>query len=607
MIRYFFVVFLCVSSLASAQLNLAEPVAIDSITVSTNRIELPFSDNSRSIQIITKEQLAQAPVISIAQALQYAAGVDVRQRGVHGVQSDISIRGGTFDQVLILINGVKVIDPQTGHHLMNLPIDIQQVERIEILKGPGARIQGQNAFAGAINIITKVPDELFLQAGLQLGENGLYGVRLTTALPGKVWKNMLSFSHDASKGYRHNTDYRITNAFYQSEIKLGKSSLGIDAGYTARTFGANGFYASPAFTEQFEMTQTSLIALRYRAVAGNWLLKPNLYWRRNRDEYIFIRSNPDVYRNVHVSQNMGAELHASYQSKLGYTGLGLEGNYVSLSSNNLGERKRFTTTAFAEHRFSLLNQSLDITPGVALNYYSDFGFRAFPGIDLGYRFNPRLKTFVNVGYTYRIPTYTDLYYQDAANIGNADLKPESALTAEWGLKYQTRVLSAQMAVFRRDGQDAIDWVKDSLNAPWQPQNFSRVVMNGAEFVGQVNFKALDIPVLRTLDLNYTFLNGAIKNQETALSRYALDNLRHQLTAGLDLQLWKNLWLNNRVRYCDRVNLDDYMLWDAKLMWRSKWLQVFVNASNVLGTQYTETNLVPMPGRWITAGITLKGF
>jgi iron complex outermembrane receptor protein len=151
----------CFMMAAVAQNNDKDTTIIElsDVIITENRMQTPFSESARSMYVITKSQLASLPVQSVAEALTYVPGVDIRQRGPMGIQTDIGIRGGTFDQTLILINGVKVSDPQTGHHSFNLPLNLDNIERIEVLKGQGARIYGQNAFNGAINIITKVPEK----------------------------------------------------------------------------------------------------------------------------------------------------------------------------------------------------------------------------------------------------------------------------------------------------------------------------------------------------------------------------------------------------------------------------------------------------------------
>lgn len=606
--RFYAIISILLCSLSlHAQQDTLRALDLPNILISDNRLEIKFSEVSRTIEVITKDQIRAAPAISVAELLQYVAGVDVRQRGAHGVQADVSIRGGTFDQTLVLVNGIKMTDPQTGHHALNLPIDIENIERIEVLKGPAARVYGQNAFAGAINIITKTPDEPFAQFQAQAGENGLGGVKFSASMPKGKMRHYISFSKDFSQGYRYNTDYDINNFFYQAERDLGESSLHFMAGYTERAFGANGFYASPNFTQQYEEVQTSLTALELRVRKNDWTITPRLYWRRNQDEYIFVRSNPSLYRNLHIGNVAGFETHARKRSNWGFTGLGLDVQGNWLVSNNLGERRRASAALFAEHRFVALSGRLDITPGILFHYFSDFGPFFFPGIDAGFDLGRGLRIYGNIGQTYRIPTYTDLYYQDAANVGNPDLQPESALSYEGGLKGSYFGWNFHAAWFRRDGRDLIDWTKEQVTDPWQPRNFGNVSMSGLEATAHFELHNL-LPGQRLFHrffLSYTYIDADILPNEFPFSRYALDNLRHQMQAGLELHLLKRLYLNTAFRFTDRVNLGGFEVLDARLYYETKKWGCFLEATNLLDEEYTQTNQVIMPGRWIRAGVNWR--
>ncbi|MEM9888856.1 MAG: TonB-dependent receptor [Bacteroidota bacterium] len=593
------ILFTAFSHCSLAQQKDSLSVLLEDIIIKENRLELPFSEASRTIEVITRAEIETAPAISVPELLQYVSGVDIRQRGPHGVQADVSIRGGTFDQTLILINGIKMSDPQTGHHAMNLPIDIENVERIEVLKGPGARVFGQNAFAGAINIITKTPDEQFAKIKVQAGQNTLGGVRFSAAFPKKKLHQYFSFSKDFSRGYKYNTDYDINNFFYQANAQLGAHELHVIAGYTEREFGANGFYASPEFMDQYEEIQTSLLAAEYRIIKGDWVVKPRVYWRRNQDEYVFVRSNPSLFRNLHIGHTVGAEINSSYQNNLGTTGIGIDVNRVSLSSNNLGSRERVATSVFLEHRFRFAN--IDVTPGILFNYFSDFDANFLPGIELGYDLGKGLRAYANAGYTYRVPTFTDLHYEDRANIGNENLQPESAITYEAGLKYQNRFLQSQVSAFSRLGNDLIDWTKEIDTLRWQPQNFTSVNLSGLD--ASLTMRFADNPLaLNYFNIAYTYIDAQIEESDVPFSRFALENLRHQLIIGIEEKITEKLFANIRFRYLDRVSLDDYSLVDLRFLWRSRSFNAFLEATNLLNVTYRETNLVTMPGRWIRGGL-----
>ncbi|MEZ4935582.1 MAG: TonB-dependent receptor [Saprospiraceae bacterium] len=577
---------------------------LEQVVISENRLSLPLSEQTRSIIVIDQKQLSTLPSQSVAGALQYFAGIDIRQRGPNGVQADAGIRGSTFDQVLILVNGIKISDLQTGHHSLNLPVDIENIERIEVLKGPGARVFGQNAFAGAINIITKNPDQPFFKIQASGGQHSLWGAKASGSFKTGSIKHYLSTSFDHSDGYKYNTDYDIANHFYQADIKSGKNRLQLMGGLTSRKFGANGFYASPAFMDQYEEIQTSLAALKIaRPLNNSVFLKSSVYWRRNRDDYVFVRENPSAYQNIHTSNNYGADLNLSISNKLGISGIGLDVNQLELESNNLGQRSRSVATLFVEHRFEWLDKKLSLTPGFQMNYYSDFDLNVLPGIDMGYDLSENIGLYANWGRTYRVPTFTDLYYSDQANRGNPDLQPEFANTYEIGLKtIHLDGWNGQMAFFHRQSNDIIDWSKADAADPWTPDNLIGVNTSGID--GNLTWSNISQrTVIQRVDVGYTYIQATtVDVEEGGFSRYALENLKHQLSVGVSLRYSQYFSQMVYFRHYDRVNLDDYQLVDTRLNFHWEKITAFVEATNLFDKTYKETNLVTMPGRWLKSGV-----
>lgn len=576
---------------------------LQEIPIHANRIQTGVNETSANVLVIDSETLQRSPSQSIPDALHYFAGIDIRQRGANGVQADAGIRGSTFNQVLILINGIKISDPQTGHHSLNLPIDMSNVDRIEVVKGPAARIYGQNAFAGAINIITRNPEDTFVKLQAVAGEHGLGGFRVGASVKDKGVSHYLSASRDFSDGYQYNTDYVISNYFYQSGWNTSMGKWDLLAGLTDRSFGANGFYASPENRDQYESVQTSLLALSLHSTPHkNYSLNHRLYWRRNEDEYLFIRNNPPAYRNLHVNSTLGYEVNASIPTQIGTAGVGLDVNHLWLTSNNLGPHERTVATVFAEHRFELLGNRLDITPGLQLNYYSDFGTNVFPGVDAGYVLTPHVRAYANWGYTYRVPTYTDLYYSDPVNVGNPDLKPEYAISYEAGVKLvDTPLLSGQAGYFVRNGKRIIDWTKENATDPWRPDNLIGVDTKGWETQFTIR-PAAEKSIFKQLDVSYTYID-ADKTGEAGFSRYALENLRHQVVASVSLRYGSRFTHSIYYRYVYRVNLPDYTVIDTRLAWQSKAFGWFLDVTNLLDQPYKETNLVTLPGRWIKSGVS----
>jgi len=591
--------------------------SLDSVIVRQNRIQMSYDKQNNNIQIMDKAQIATLPVKSVNELLSYIGGVDLRQRGPWGAQADVSIDGSTFDQVLVLINGVKISDPQTGHNMMNIPLPISAIDHIEVLRGSAARIYGVNALAGAINIITAMPQQNSVFAQAYAGSsftkdssNGetyySRGVQATAGITNGNQSHLLSVAQDQGNGYRYNTSMEAYRLFYQNKIKLNdKNSIEAMGGYVSNYYGAGLFYAAPNDANATEKVQTGLGAIAYNWKPNDKLkITPRLSYRYNKDDYIYIKQKPDLYHNVHETNVLSGELNASYQTGHGTAGAGLEFRNEEINSNSLGKRQRQNFGFYAEYRHNFTSR-LNASAGIYLNQNSDFGFQAFPAFDAGYKVNRRLKLFVNASTGQRLPTFTDLYYNGPSNIGNAGLKPELSSYAEGGVQFAHPFLDAKAAYFYRHSTDFIDWVRNSDTSKWQPQNFQSVNTQG--FSLSINYQLsrhLGWSERYQLNLvaNYTYLNQQLELPSEGTSKYTIDALRHQMNISLRSLLFRHLQLNLSARYQQRISNNDYTILDARVAYQVKNWMLYTDMNNLLDMQYREIGSVPMPGRWFTLGL-----
>jgi len=570
---------------------------IDEVNLQGRFLSIPYNEVNENVTVITKQQIQNSPATSIDELLQFHSGLDIKRRGSNGVQSDITIRGSSFEQVLILVNGIRMNDSQTGHNTFNLPFDISAVERIEIMKGSSAKLYGQNVYAGVINIVTKSSSEEQVTIKAQGGDFKTYDLSASATFGSEKFTNLFTISNGASDGYRFNTDYQISNFFYQNKLKLNDGSLSLQAGFSEKKFGASGFYATPSAINQYEETQASVVSLQYQQRFDKLSVNSSVYWRRGQDMYLFIRQNPSYYRNMHIGNNIGGTVNATYESSLGTTGIGVDYKKEFLASSNLGDRERDVTQVFFDHQFKFFNQKLEVNPGASWANYSGQNF-FYPGMDVGFIFNPNHKVFGAVSKGFRIPTFTDLYYVSPAEIGNPNLIPESAISSEIGYRFQNEKILAKVSGFIRNTDNGIDWLKETPESPWKAENVGKIHLKGFE----TEFKHQLFSFLN-YRLGYTYLDNQYKNEE--LSRYALQNLRHQFVAQVDVKFLK--YFSNQLiyKYSERVNLGSYNILDEQINFRYKDLNFYVLINNLTNTKYVETNLVPMPGRWFHVGFTYQ--
>ncbi len=575
---------------------------IDSITIHGKILNTPYAKVSENMEVITRKDIENSPAQSIDEVLQQYSGMDIRRRGANGVQSDVSIRGGSFDQVLILLNGVRMNDSQTGHNSLNIPVDLASVERIEIIKGPAARRFGQNAYAGAINIITKTSSEESARISAEGGDFSSYALGLSSTFGRENFTNLFQVSTNSSDGYRHNTDYEIRNVYYQNKFALQNGSIGLQAGFSEKKFGANGFYSSPNATEQYEEMQASIVSVQYEQRFQKWNIHSNVNWRRGQDMYLYNREKPEIYRNMHIGNNFGAEVNANYASSLGVTGFGAEFRKEFLASNNLGNQDRLISQLFFEHRFSLLSDRLQIIPGISWADFSNAGNYFYPGLDVGFDFNEHHKIYGNIAKVNRVPTFTDLYYLSRTESGNVNLQPENAVSSEVGYQFKKRNWMVKASVFMRDTDNMIDWIKNNHAELWTAENIAQVKTKGFETEVQIPVDAIHT----NINLSYTYLDNSFEIPYE-FSKYVAENLRHQFIAKLENRFLKYFSNQLTYRYLERVSTGKYQLLDEKLTFKKGNFETYLLVNNLTNTDYTEVFGVPMPGRWFHLGVafTLK--
>ena len=656
--KILFLIFLVFGLIFIPSTNIGQEVIIDEIEVSSSRVPMTYSESSRVVEIIDQEEIQRSPATSLEDLLESKLSIDVRERGSHSVQTDVSLRGGSFDQVMIMVNGVSLNDPQTGHHSMNIPVPLENIDRIEILEGPGSRIYGPNAFSGVINIITSTEtSENTFDLSLSAGQHNLLtGAANSNFSTGKV-KNFVSVSKQQSDGYIDNTDFDINTVYYQGILPSKVGRFKFQSGWMDKQFGANSFYTA-SYPDQFEQIRSYFGNLSYETGNKN-RFKAKVYARNHHDRFELFREDEDYYikqngywindadtagygggyfyggHNYHMTHVHGADVSLTTQSKFGKTAFGANYRNEKIWSNVLGNpmndtidapfendgvftksQERKNISIFAEHSVTLKKWSF--AGGVLANFHEDFDWNFSPGIDLSYQISLRTRLFASVNQSVRMPTFTDLYYVGPTNIGNPDIKPEKALTSEIGVKYVTPKIRTHVSVFHRDGTNMIDWVKLTAEDKWESQNITEVKSFGVEMNTSFNIEKIvgKKIFINSIDLNYSYIELS-KSSGDYISRYALDNLKHKLGILIDHKLWKNASLCWNIMGQDRngsysdaetgkeEDYDPFLLVDAKLRYKMGYFTTFIEASNIFAVDYFDHGNLEMPGRWIRVGANLN--
>jgi iron complex outermembrane receptor protein len=606
---------------------------LDEVLIGAQRAPVAFSQVARIVSVINREEIEAAPVQSIQELLEYALSVDVRQRGIHGVQADISVRGGSFDQTLILLSGINISDPQSGHHALNLPVSLKNIQRIEILEGPSARVFGPNAFSGAINIITTTEGNSSIKADILTGQHQLADINVSGNLHRGNLNQFAAFSRMSSEGYINNTDFKIWNAFYQTSLNTKPGILDFQIGRTNKAFGANSFYTA-TYPNQFEETKTTFASLKFESGTKIHLI-PSVYWRRHQDRFELFRSEPASWykgHNYHLTDVFGSNLNVWFASRFGKTAFGAEIRTENVWSNVLGEvlstpilvpgednqyftksYSRTTISYFAEHSIHLEKFSLSV--GAMTSWISDlgFGWNIYPGLDASVALSDHFKIYSSASTSLRMPTFTDLFYNGPTNLGNPELKPEKSANYESGMKYNFRGISGHAGVYYRRGKDLIDWVRENETDKWQTKNLTKINSTGIELSG--NFFPEKIWDKRLLiskigfNYSYSYLN---KGGNNFFSNYVLDNLKHKFDLELNHKIWNHLKASWRVSYQDRNGMrtktesyEPFWIVNTRLIWKMPSTEVYAMAANLFNTPYFDLGTIQQPGRWISLGINYQ--
>ncbi|WP_158961623.1 TonB-dependent receptor plug domain-containing protein [Myroides fluvii] len=594
---------------------------MEEIVIYNQRLQLPSTLKNRNITIVGQDQIKQLPVSSVNELLSFVAGVDLRQRGPNGTQADLSIDGGSFEQNILLLNGQKISDPQTGHNSLNIPIPLEAVERIEIVRGPSARLYGINSLTGVVNIVTKNPkkDGVFAAAyggtsfkkDKEDDHNETYnnrGIQVGGTLVREKDNHMLFASHDSGNGYRYNTAYHNNKVFYQGNINPNEhNTLMILAGHANSSFGANGFYAAPGDKESKEIVSTTMLNLSSRHyVSDRFTLMPSVAYRYNFDDYRYYRHRLDVARSRHYTHAITSNVNGEYAADYGKFTFGGEMRYEEINSTNIGDHSKSNYGFFAAFQRDWF-EKLDVNIGAYVNYNTKYGWEFFPGIDASYNFNPHWQATFNAGTASRIPSFTDLYLnQRPGNIGNPDLAPEKAYQVEVGGKYRKNRLQAEAFVFYRDIDDFVDWIRVDINQPYQPYNASKNKTKGLNTA--LRYQLGEGISLWNLGLSYTYLSPTIENKSAeagVLSKYSLESLKHQVVGTVNYTYDKfSVTLANR--FNERLTYKSYWITDIRLNYALDKVKFYLDAQNIFDTTYIEAGAVPMPGRWFTLGVKFDG-
>lgn len=576
----------------------APQAAQTSIVVTGTAEPIPLDEADRDIGAIPIPEIQRPLFNSWFDLLQLDSSLDLQQRALDGFQADLSIRGALFGQTLVLLDGLRLNDAQTGHFNLDLPIPLEMISSLEVLKGSGSAFYGSDAIGGVVNVLTQPipPGELRLYGGL--GNFGTNQQHVIASYGGKRWEEEMAASRDFSSGFIADRDYRNLALSSLSILKSRLGATNLLFAYADRPYGALDFYG--VSEPQWERIKTWMVSAQQDLGSKT---QASFAYRRHTDLYVYIRSDPSFYENRHLDQSYEGNLRRHDDLPLhAVLSYGMQGLAESINSTNLGQHSRLRGSAYAFYDLRTARR-FSLSLGIREEVYGARLVETSPTLAGAYWFSQKFKLRAAASRAFRLPSFTDLYYSDPSDLGNPNLKPESATSYEAGLDAFLRPnLKASVTVFQRRDSNVIDYVRASPADIWQATNFDRLHFTGVETT-----LAWQIRRTESLGISFTDLHGVNATPEILESKYTLYYPLQNAVIDWRGTLPHNILLRTRIGVVNRLTLHPYAVWDASAAYATGRVRPFLELTNLTSTNYQEIVGVVMPGRGVVGGLEIYLF
>lgn len=545
---------------------------------------------ARAVEILTADDLRALPIRTVSEALLWMLGADLDVRSP--AQADVSIRGASFEQVVVLVDGVRMSDPQSGHFDLDLAVPLETVRRVEVLRGPGSFLYGADAVGGVINIVTDSGGGTDVVAA---GESGSFQTRRAgVSLRSRAGGFRFGAAGDwmKSDGHRPGTDHEIAQGALNLEAPLGRVRMRARAAIGSRDFGADGFYAPfPSWEETTTRTGSVELTLPLSGLA----LRARLWRRSHDDDFVLKREDPSFYRNVHTSSQTGVEwvARARLTPGLALAG-GVEWARESLESTRLGTRREDRQAAFVEVRHDI--DRVELQAGLRADHYDRFGTFLAPSLAASWQVAHGLRLRGAVGRGFRAPSWTERYYQDPANKGTEDLGPERAWTVESGIDARAGGGTVRLTAFIRRATDLIDWVRSDASNVWEARNVDEADFRGVEIEGR-GFRLGPLRLRGALSL----LRLESHDAPGLESKYALRPLNRRALLSVSIPLPGRAALTLHALHARREGAGAYERMDARLRLPAGPGTLSLDVRNLLDARYLDIAGMPAAGRGFSLG------
>jgi iron complex outermembrane recepter protein len=581
------------------------PVPVRQTVVVTGTWEpVPLQESDRSVSVYPLKG-SYLLFGSLADALDLDSSVQVQSRAPGGIQGDVSIRGGSFEQTLFLLDGIRLSDPQSAHYNMDIPVPLDAIEQVEVLRGSGSTLYGSDAVGGVVNLVTNPNRDIHHLEMRVRGGYGSFGTNEQSgflALTRGILSQRFSFERELSDGFREDREYRNLALASQSWVRTKLGLTRVFLSLVDRPFGADQFYGN---FNSWERTKAWVGTLS-QALGKNTVF--TLGYRRHTDLYELLRDDPQFYTNRHIDDSWDVALRRQDSLAHGvHVYYGGEAIADHVDSNNLGVHSRGQGAVYGALDVRAWHR-LFFSGGIREELYpnaqtGDLRTIAVPSASAGYWLSSNAKVRASVSRAFRLPNFTDLYYHDPANIGNPNLQPERAMNYEGGIDvYPANRLRASVTVFSRHEQDDIDYIRANANSIWQAMNFARLTFTGVEAS-----LIWSTTTSQKIELQYTGLHGAEAALDGYQSKYVFNYPSQQAVIGWERFSLHGLIARFRTGITNQYQRNAYILMDAYLAWTRSPLHPYARLTNVTNTEYQPVYGVVMPGRAGLVGVEWCAF
>ena len=608
------------------------------VVISSSRVPQTAAGSGRNISTISAAMIEDTPAHTPDEMLRYIPGVEVQSRGAFGVQSDFSLRGSTFSQVLVLVDGMRINDPLTAHFNSNIPVAPAEIQRIEVLHGPAAAQYGADAVGGVINIITrtfgsqsnerKTAARLkggYGQNDLKMGRGGFYhrteGYRIGG---GAMWHQ--SPGQELADDYKNR--FTIANGSVSGGVTLGNDwDLAIRTGYDYRDFNARYFYTASPADDATETVSAWWNQMRLQRSSENSITTVKGSFKRNSDEYVF---NPNVAANEHTTTLGSLQIYQYRKLSPNWDiTYGTQLNNRRIRSTDRGDHNNWHYAGFTMAQWQPVNP-VTISGSLRLDHDENYGTELMPQLSFSYQQEQWILR-ASGGRSVRAPSFTERFIStnlagllaEGRNLGNPRLQAERAWSGETGVDlFPWENVRFSATGFVRESTDLIDYamtntaqIRNDENLQTggnylYAQNINNVTTAGVETELSIS-QNLGNNWLFNSTLGYAFTD--FYGDEEVASKYISNYARHLVNGMVSVSQGpvegsvSAVWKKRQATQNANINAfrsSVYSLWNVKLNYEiTKQISLGLQVDNVFDQDNQDVLGARMPGRWVVGTVS----